>query len=69
MCVDYSIPVKRQENQWFKLDKCEYNPYIAKWKDDDEFQSLADCGVVSNEKIFSIDHARVKAINTELWDE
>ena len=69
MCVDYSIPVKRQENQWFKLDKCEYNPYIAKWKDDDEFQSLADCGVVSNEKTFSIDHERVKAINTELWDE
>ena len=69
MCLDSRIPGQRNQDEWYHKEECDYNPYIAKWKVEEGFQPLADCGVVSNEKTFSIDHERVKAINTELWDE
>jgi hypothetical protein len=69
ICVDNRLPVKRKNGSWFYEDECRYNPYICKWAGEDGYYSLSECGVVSNEKTFSIDHERVKAINTELWDE
>ena len=69
ICIDNRVPTKRNQNEWYHKEECNYNPYLAKWKGEEGFQSVADCGIVSNEKTFSIDHDRVKSINTVLWDE
>lgn len=47
--------------------KCNYNPYIAKWKGEEGYRTLAECGVKSDESGFSIDHERIAQINKELW--
>ncbi len=36
---------------------------------EEDYFSLAECGVVSNETEFSIDHERIAEINKQLWGE
>jgi len=47
--------------------KCNYNPYIAKWSHEEDYLSLAECGVISNEKEFSINHEKIVEINKKIW--
>jgi radical SAM protein with 4Fe4S-binding SPASM domain len=69
MCVDNRLPHQRAENEWFHQTECNYNPYIAKWKGEEGYRTLAECGVISNENEFSIDHEKIAEINKELWGE
>lgn len=69
MCVDNISPLSREDGTWFRPIECKYNPYICKWKDEEGYRTLAECGVVSNAEGFSIDHERIAAINAELWGE
>ncbi len=69
LCVDNRLPIKRTENEWFHKVECTYNPYICKWYDEEGFLSLEECGVISNEKGFTIDHEKIKKINAILWEE
>ena len=69
MCIDNKIPSQRTENEWYHKIECNYNPYIAKWKDEDGYKTLAECGVISNENGFSIDHDKIAEINKVLWGE
>lgn len=69
VCMDARRPVRRFDGEWFHTVECTYNPYICKWKGEEGYRSLAECGVVSNVDGFSIDHERIAAINAELWGE
>lgn len=69
MCMDNRVPQPRTPESWFHERECPYNPYICKWKGEEGYRTLAECGVVSNAKGFSNDHERVAAINAELWGE
>ena len=64
MCVDNRVPIERKSNEWYNSLECNYNPYIGKWEGEEGYLSLADCGVVSNEKGFIIDHEKVRKINS-----
>lgn len=66
-CVDDRIPKKNKKGYWFHESECNYNPYIAKWQWEEGYHTLEECGVVSNENGFSIDHERIAAINETLW--
>lgn len=69
MCVDRVVPVRREDGTFYRKQECNYNPYICKWKSEEGYRALAECGVVSNAEGFSIDHERIAAINAELWGE
>ena len=69
MCIDDKIPYQRSKNEWYHKSECNYNPYIAKWKNEEGYKTLAECGVISNENGFSIDHEKITEINKELWGE
>lgn len=70
ICVDTRVPLEvNDKKNWFTKVECEYNPYISKWKDEDGYKTLAECGVISNENGFSIDHDKIAEINKELWGE
>ncbi len=69
MCVDNKIPYQRTENEWYHKTECNYNPYIAKWEGEDGYKTLAECGVISHENGFSIDHDKIAEINKVLWGE
>lgn len=69
MCVDNRVPVKRNEKQWYMTTECNYNPYIAKWKGEEGYRTLAECGVQSNEHGFRINRKKINQINKELWGD
>jgi radical SAM protein with 4Fe4S-binding SPASM domain len=69
MCVDNRVPVERNNLEWYHITECNYNPYIAKWSHEKGYHSLLECGVISNETDFSIDHTRIAAINAQLSRE
>jgi len=68
MCLDNRIPNKRIDGSLYYKSECSYNPYIAKWKNEDDFKNLFECGVVCNEKEFSIDFKRINFLNKRLWN-
>ena len=69
MCVDNRLPIERNKSEWFHKKECQYNPYISKWKGEEGYKSLSECGVISNENGFSIDHKKIEQINAILWSE
>ncbi|MBP5982708.1 MAG: hypothetical protein KA734_03220 [Fluviicola sp.] len=68
-CITDKIPMNRNGDNWYYYEECNYNPYIAKWEGEDGYLTLAECGVISNENEFSIDHENIALINKELWGD
>jgi len=68
MCFDKKIPILRNAGRWYHNEECDYNPYIAKWKGDNGYQTLSECSIVSDENGFSIDDEKVAKINKLLCD-
>ena len=69
MCVDNRLPHQRKDSSWYHKLECNYNPYICKWENEDGYQTLKECGVISNENGFSINHEKIAIINNMLWKE
>ncbi len=70
ICVDNRLPKERKRHgKWYHTTECNYNPYISKWKWEEGYSTLAECGVKSDETDFKIDHERIAAINTKLWGD
>ena len=69
MCFDNRIPIKRNEKEWFMESDCHYNPYIAKWKGEEGYKTLTECGIQSNKEGFKINRKKLNTINKELWGD
>jgi hypothetical protein len=67
MCVDNRLPFQRKDGSWYHKIECNYNPYICKWKNEEGYKTLEECGVISNENGFSINHKKISTINKVLW--
>ena len=59
MCLDNRIPINRKLDEWFHISDCNYNPYIAKWHDEDGYKTFSECGVVSNTEGFKINRKKI----------
>ncbi|WP_395053895.1 hypothetical protein [Flavobacterium sp.] len=69
MCIDNRIPLKRDDNTYFFQKECSYNPYISKWHIDENYKSLTEVGVYSNEKEFYINIKKVQNYNNIVWKD
>jgi SPASM domain peptide maturase of grasp-with-spasm system len=69
VCTDCRAFTDSTTRQNARPSKCNYNPYIAKWPHEEGYRALAECGVISNENEFSIDHEKIAEINKELWGD
>jgi SPASM domain peptide maturase of grasp-with-spasm system len=69
MCTDSRVPVKVGPKLWKHNQECNYNPYIAKWKGEEGYLSLSECGVTVNEIEIKIENEKLEAINFEIWGE
>jgi SPASM domain peptide maturase of grasp-with-spasm system len=69
MCVDACIPKKRKNGSWFRSKECDYNPFISKWKGENGYKNLSECGVEVNEHQFKIDKIQLEKVNQEVWVE
>lgn len=63
MCVDNRLPYQRKDESWYHKQECNYNPYIAKWKGEEGYKTLQECGIVSTNEGLSIDHVKIASIN------
>ncbi|MCE9539157.1 MAG: hypothetical protein K8R85_08060, partial [Bacteroidetes bacterium] len=69
MCVDNRLPIKRNIHSWYHKIEFNYNPYIAKWKDEKGYKTLAECGVSSSRDGFTINKEKLNQINKKLWGD
>jgi SPASM domain peptide maturase of grasp-with-spasm system len=69
MCTDCRAYLKQADNIFSQPAKCNYNPYIAKWKDDEGFLPVEECGSYNVEGKFIVNKEKVDSLNFELWGE
>lgn len=69
VCVDNRVPIQRNENEWYHQTECNFNPYITKWKHDEGYKTLSNCGIQSDNFGFNLDHEKIERINYELWEQ
>jgi SPASM domain peptide maturase of grasp-with-spasm system len=67
-CIDSRLPKERIKGKWYHETECNYNPYISKWKGEEGYRTLQECGVKSGPGGFKIDRRKLNAVNRELWD-
>ncbi len=67
MCVDARLPVQRADGSWYFSAECEYNPYICKWEDEEDFRNLEDSGVQCNQNGLQADTTRLRDVRQEIW--
>lgn len=44
-CVDNRLPIQQKGGLWYHEIECNYNPYIAKWRDEEGYKSLKECRI------------------------
>jgi SPASM domain peptide maturase of grasp-with-spasm system len=69
MCTDCRAYLKQPNNMYSQPAKCNYNPYIAKWKGEDGYISVEECGSYNENGQFVLHKEKVDAINLILWGE
>lgn len=69
MCVDSRLLYKTG-NFWSQKDECTYNPYISKWKGEENYYNLKEIGIYMDELGNSVlDEERIKLLNKKIWFE
>lgn len=71
MCTDPREPLyDKVLNKWYHKTECTYNPYISKWKHEENYTNLADCGIVLDPEnhAFSIDKKKLTAVFNDIWN-
>lgn len=67
ICIGGKNILQRTAKEWYYLEECQFNPYISKWKGEEGFVSLADCGVKRVNGKFTINKRKIKALNQQIW--
>ncbi|WP_205677847.1 hypothetical protein [Brumimicrobium salinarum] len=69
VCFTNNLPIGDKDDNCYLQAECTYNPYIGKGEGEEGYKTLEECGVISNESGFIIDHDKIAEINAELWTE
>lgn len=68
MCVDPRVPKENANGDWYHEVECNYNPYISKWHNEDNFIKLSDSGVnISKTGKININKKKVKEAFQKNW--
>ena len=54
MCLDSRLPVSTISGRRYHISECSYNPYICKWRGEEGYASLGECGIIVNESGMNI---------------
>jgi SPASM domain peptide maturase of grasp-with-spasm system len=69
ICTDCRCFIKDSNNIYSQPAKCGYNPYIAKWQNEDGYVPVEECGKYSKETGFVPDDKKIKELNNKIWGE
>lgn len=67
MCEDCRYHIDDSNNIFSRPKNCKYNPYIAKWQDEDGYVPVEACGTYSKENGFIPDTKKITGLNRQLW--
>ncbi|HNW99209.1 MAG TPA: grasp-with-spasm system SPASM domain peptide maturase [Bacteroidales bacterium] len=65
MCTDCRVFIKKPENIFSQPVKCTYNPYIAKWKGEEGYVPVEECGKYTKYS-FVVDKRKVNKLNNQI---
>ena len=68
ICIDNRIPAQTKDKIWYYRQECAYNPYIGKWREEEGFRSLLDCGITINDKGLKINQQKLSLANKQIWE-
>lgn len=66
MCVDSRVPIKG-DKEWYHETECAYNPYLAKWENEDGYLTLSQSGIEVSGSGCSIDKKKLSAEFKKAW--
>jgi hypothetical protein len=69
MCTDCRCFIKDPQNIYSQPSKCNYNPYVAKWKDEEGYVPIEECGEYRQETGFVPNKKKIREINKKLYNE
>ena len=69
MCIENRLPKNRTDGSWYHTIECAYNPYICKWEGEEEYKTLNECGIISENAGYKINRDKVDSINKYIWTE
>lgn len=67
-CVDERIPIKKGQS-FFYFNECVYNPFISKWKHENNYLKLQDCGVFIKSSVLYINRQKLSKVNKQIWGD
>jgi len=67
LCTDCRAHIKDTENIYSQPANCCYNPYIAKWKGEEGYVPVEECGSYSTKTGFIINKEKIEALHLKLW--
>jgi SPASM domain peptide maturase of grasp-with-spasm system len=67
MCVDSRFPLLRCKGSYYHSKECPYNPYICKWKNEEGYVPIAECGAYTKEMGFVPDETKIEELNKQIW--
>lgn len=69
ICVDNRLPYQCPNGTWYHEIECNYNPYICKWKGEEGYVPVEECGTYTRETGFVVNPQRVEELNSLIWKE
>jgi len=69
MCVDSRFPLLRHKGSFYHSKECSYNPYICKWKNEEGYVPVTECGTFAKEIGFVLDKEKIEELNKKIWGE
>ncbi|QTY25996.1 hypothetical protein [Flavobacterium sp. CS20] len=66
-CNDNRPPIKGKKFYYHERE-CEYNPYISKWSEEDNYVDLQSAGISIEKDDVIIDKDKLNTINEYIWD-
>ena len=69
MCTDCRCFIKDPGNIYSQPAKCTYNPYICKWKGEEGYVPVEECGSYNRETGFVPNHEKIERLNKQIWGE
>ena len=67
MCVDNRPVYKRvSDSLYYHKEECNYNPFISKWRGQENYLTLKECGIISDENGFKLNKKQLNLISKTL---
>lgn len=69
ICSDCRVFIDEDNNIKSRPSKCNYNPYISLWSNEENYVPVLECGYYSKDGSFIPNTKKIKNLNHQIWGE